>query len=251
VKTILKNLLPIMLSFFVIAGCERDKDKVVRIPEEEHILELAYSKDYSYPVSFYHEVNYTGSPYYENTVSIMPITERQDIWIELNTNDKNEARIWSDKSNAYSSVNREIIGESESDKYFEFTRKNIQYSNDILLSRVHKSSYFQPVKNKFFTSDTLIGKYNGELNLSSVKELVEYLWSCGTMDVSYSKVLNTELKEYDEYFDYYIQSILIVYGDFGIHDEIIVYDNFVTLDKSNRELIIKTKKVKTIQGTQR
>jgi hypothetical protein len=251
VKTILKNLLPIMLSFFVITGCERDKDKVVRTPEEEHILELAYSKDYSYPVGFYHEVNDTGSPYYENTVSIMPINGRQNIWIELNTNDKNEARIWSDKSNAYSSVNREIIGERESDKYFEFTRKNIQYSNDILLSRVHKSSYFQPVKNKFFTSDTLIGKFNGELNLTTVKELVEYLWICGTMGVSYSKVSESEIKEYNDHFEYYIQSIVIVHGDFGIHDEIIVYDNFATLNKSDRELKIKTNKVKTIQGTQR
>ena len=237
-----------MLFLVFIAGC--DIDKIIRTPDEEHILELAYSKDYSYPVGFYHEINNTGSPYYENTVSIKPINERQDIWIELNTNDKNEARQWSDKSNQYSSVNREIIDESETNKFFEFKRKNTQYSNDILLSRVHKSSYFQPVINKFSVSDTLVGTYNGELNLSSVKELVEYLWSCGTMSVSYSKVLESEIKEYDDHFEYYIQSIVIVYGDFGIHDEIIVNDNFVTMDKSNRELIIKTKKVKTIQGTE-
>jgi len=158
--------------------------------------------------------------------------------------------VWSDKSNEYSSVNRQIIGESESDKYFEFTRKNIQYSNDILLSRVHKSSYFQPELNKFSVSDTLIGTYNGELNLASVKELVEYLWSSGTIGVSYSKVLESEIKEYNDHFEYYIQSIVIVYGDFGIKDEIIVYDNFVTLNKLNRELIVKTNEVKTIQGNQ-
>ncbi len=82
-KTILKNLLSIMLFLLVISGCDKDKDKVIRTPEEEHILEAAYSKDFSYPVGFYHEVNDTGSPYYENTVSIKPINERQDIWIEL------------------------------------------------------------------------------------------------------------------------------------------------------------------------
>lgn len=245
-NTLLKNILPIMLFSAGIVGC--DKDKVIRTPEEEHILELAYSKEYSYPLDFYHEINGTGSPYYENTVSIMPINERQDIWIELNTNDKNEARVWSDKSNEYSSVNRAIISESETDKFFEFTRKNIQYSDDILLSRVHKSSYFQPVLNKFSLSDTIIGKYNGELNLSKVKELVEYMWSGGTMDVSFSKVLESEIKEYNDYLEYYIQSILIIYGDFGINDEIIVYDNFVRLNKADRELIIKTNKVKTIQG---
>jgi hypothetical protein len=241
----------ILISFFLLMtfiGC--DEDKIPGTVDEEPILELAYSKDYTYPAGFYHEVIDTVSIYYENTVSIKPLYERQDIWIELNTNDKNEARKWSDESNEYSSVNREIISESETDKFFEFRRKNIQYSDDILLSRVHKSSYFQPALNRFSVYDTLIGKYNGELNMASVKELVEYLWSCGTMDVSYSKVLEAEIKEYGEYFDYYIQSILIVYGDFGICDEITVYDNFVKLNKSDRELIIETNKVKTNQGIQ-
>jgi Mg2+ and Co2+ transporter CorA len=244
----MKNCLFAVLLIVITTSC--DKDKVIRTPEEDRILELAYSKDYIYPSSFYHEVNDTGSVYYENTVSIKSITDRDHIWIELNTNDKDEARLWSDKSNEYSSVNREIIDESETDKFFEFKRKNIIHAHDILLSRIHKASYFQPVLNKFSVSDSIIGKYNGELNQTSVKELVEYLWSCGTMDVSYSKVLETELKEYDECFEYYLQSILIVYGDFGMHDEINVYDNFVTLKKSDRNLIVKTNKVKTIQGIQ-
>ena len=244
----MKKLFFIGLLIIFTASCE--KDKVIKTPEEDHILKLAYSKDYSFPIGFYHEINYTGSPYYENTVSIKPVNERQDIWIELNTNDKNEAKLWSDKSNEYSSVNREIIAENETDKFFEFKRKNTQYSNDIILSRVHKSSYFQPEINKFSVSDPSIGTYNGELNLTDVKELVEYLWSCGTMDARYSKVLVSEIKEFDEYFEYYIQSILIIYGDFGIRDEIIVSDNFATLNKSNRELTIKTNKIKTIQGVQ-
>lgn len=232
----------------VFSGCESDKNKIIRTPEEEHIVELAYSKDYTYPSGFYHEVNIIGSPYYENTVSITPVNERHDIWIELNTNDRNEARIWSDKSNEYSSVNREIISESESDKYFEFTRRNIQYSNDILLSRVYKSSYFQPVKNKFITSDTLIGNYNGELNISSVKELVEYLWSCGTIGISYTKVLESAIAESEEHYEYHIQSILIVYGDFGLRDEIRVSDNIALLNKSDKKLYVTTREVKTIQG---
>jgi hypothetical protein len=250
VKTMLKNLLPIILFLFVISGCDKDKDKVIRTPEEEHILELAYSKDYTYPEGFYHEIIDTGSIYYVNTVSIKPVNERQNIWMELNTNDKNEARMWSDETNEYSSVNREIISESETEKYFEFKRKNVEYAKDIVFTRVHKTSYFQPVKNKFSASDTIVGKYNGDLNLTSIKELVEYLWSCGTMGVSYSKVLESEIKEYNDHFEYYIQSIVIVYGDFGLHDEITVYDNFVTLNKSDRELTIKTNEVKTIEGIQ-
>lgn len=238
-----------VLLLVVTTSC--DKDKIIRTPEEEQILELAYSEDYTYPAGFYHELNEAGSPYYENTVSIRPLSERDHIWIELSTNDKTEARLWSNKSNEYSSDNRELISENETYKFFEFKRGNQEFTHNLLYSRVHKASYFQPVLNRFSVSDTIIGKYNGELSLSSVKELVEYLWSCGTMDVNHSKVLESEIEEFNDYFEYYVKSILIVYGDFGIYDEITVYDNFVKLRKSDRELVIKTNEVKTIQGVLR
>lgn len=241
-KAIIK---PVLFAAIVIAAASCSIDET-RTADEEHIVDLAYSKDYTYPLDFYQEASDTGSVYYENTVSIKPIDQRQDIWIELSTNDMNEARIWSDKSDEYSSDHREVVSENETVKFYEFKRKNATYSKDILLSRVHKSSYFQPVQNKFSVTDTTIGKYNGDLNLTSVKELVEYLWTCGTIDVLYSKVIESDIKEYNEYFEYYIQSILIVYGDFGLHDEISVYDNFIRLNKSDRELSIKSKKVKTI-----
>ena len=167
--------LPVMFLLPVFTGCE--KDKLIRTPEEQQILQLAYSKDYSYPAGFYHEIYDSGSPYYENTLSIMPLNKRQAISIELNTNNKDEARQWSDSSNAFSSVNREVIGENETFKYFEFTRKNVQYSSDIIYSRVHKSSYFQPAINRFSVNDTLIGIYNGDMNLAKAKDLIEYLWS--------------------------------------------------------------------------
>jgi hypothetical protein len=237
-----------VLLLIITTSC--DKNKVIRTPEEEHILELAYSDDYTFPTGFYRDVVETGSIYYENTVSIKSMSERDNIWIELSTNDKNEARLWSDKSNEYGSDNRELISESETNKYFEFKRKNREFARDILYSRVHKTSYFQPVVNHFNVSDTIIGTYNEELNLASVKELVEYFWSCGTMNVSYSKVLESEIKEFNDHFEYYIQSILIIYGDFGLHDEIVVYDNFIILNKTDRRLIIKTNKIKTILGIQ-
>jgi len=245
----MKPFLFAVLLLFITTSC--DKDKVIRTPEEEQILELAYSEDYTYPLGFYYEINDEGSPYYENTVSIRPLSERDHIWIELSTNDKTEARLWSDKSNEYSSDNRELISENETYKFFEFKRRNQEFTHNLLYSRVHKASYFQPVLNRFSVSDTIIGKYNGELSLSSVKELVEYLWSCGTMDVNHSKVLESVIIEFNDHFEYYVKSILIVYGDFGIHDEIIVYDNIVKLRKSDRELIIKTNEVKTIQGVLR
>jgi hypothetical protein len=238
-----------VLLLVVTTSC--DKVKVIRTPEEEQILEKAYSEDYTYPVGFYHEINNAGLPYYENTVSIRPLSERDHIWIELSTIDKTEARLWSDKTNENNSVNRDVVLENESEKYFQFKRVSPTNPSDILYSRVHKTSYFQPTLNKFSVSDTIVGKYNGELTLNNVKELVEYLWSCGTMDANYTKVITSELQEFGDRFESYVQSILIVSGDFGLHDEIEVYDNHIILGKAVRELFIKTKKTKTITGIKR
>lgn len=241
----------IFLFILVIAGCEGDNNKIIRTPEEEQILELAYDPLYKYHDGFYHEVVETGSVYYDNTLSIAPPSEREFIWIELNTDDKNEARLWSDKTNEYSSVNREVVLENETQKYFQFKRVSPTNPRDVIYSRIHKTSYFQPALNKFSVSDSLIGKYNGVLHLNDIKELVEYLWSCGTLKVHHSKVITSEIRELSDHFESYIQSILIVYGDFDLHDEIGVYDNHFVLSKTNRELIVETQKTKTIVGIER
>jgi len=240
----MKRLL-IILTLALLVSCEKNNPN--RTDEVNRILELAYNKDYLYPEDFYHETISEGFVYYENTVSTKPISERNDIWIELSTNDKNEALLWSNKSNEYSSVNRAIISERETEKYFEFTRRNIKYENDFLLSRVHKSSYFMPKLDKFREPDT-IGIYNGILSKNSVKEFVEYLWSCGSIGLAHSKVLESNITEYNDYYEQYIKSIKIVYGDFNIKDYIYVYDNYFKLNKLDRTLILKTNEIEKIEG---
>jgi hypothetical protein len=246
-----KPFLLILLFIIVFTSCEGDNNNVIRTPAEEQILELAYDPGYNYPDGFYHEDVESRSVYYDNTLSITPLSEREHIWIELNTDDKNEARLWSDKTNENGSINRVVVLENETEKYFQFKRVNPTNPRDILYSRVHKTSYFQPTLNIFSVSDSLVGIYNGKLNLNDVRELIEYLWSCGTMDVNYSKVITTGIEEFSDRFESNIKSILITYGDFDLHDEISVYDNHIVLNKAKRELIVNTKKTKTITGINR
>jgi len=235
-------LLLIGFSFFI--SC--DKDETIDSANSNRFLKLAYDKSYKYPYGFYYEKNLVGHVYYENTVSIKPTNERENIWIELNTNDKELAKTWSDLSNEYSSVDREIIEESETDKYFEITRVNIQNENDTLLSRVHRAEYFVSIYNKFTDIDT-IGVYNGELTSDNTKELIEYLWSCGTLSI-YDKVVESAITDKGDIFEHYIQSLETVYGDFGIHDMIYVYDNNFKLDKTSKILTIKRELIKEIEG---
>jgi len=228
-------------------------------PPFNNILETVYDRNYKYPDGFYHEENLIGSVYYENTVSIKPINEREE-WIELHTLNKEEARNWSNLSNEYSSVNRDIIQENETEKYFEFVRKKVNpyYGDDILLSRVHKSDYFIPMRNLYFfhynepNKDNIIGIFNGDLTISNFKELIEYLWDYPNRQNGSSKVAKTEISEQGDKFEYYIQEIVIIYGDWGVYDMIYIFDITVTLDKNTRILSLTDKKlIKEIRGIKR
>ena len=240
----MRKYILVLIGFVFLISCE--KDNTINSLPHDKLLDLAYDNDYQYPDGFFHEVNLIGSVYYENTVSIKPMNERKSIWIELNTNDKEQAKTWSNLSNAYSSVDREIVKENETKKYFEFMRVNILNVNDTLLSRVHRTDYFVSLHDKYTDTDT-IGIYNGELTSDKVKELIEYLWSCGTLGL-YDKVFESKISDSKNGFEYNIQSLETVYGDFGIHDTIYVYDNNFHLDKSTRILTSNREQIKKIEG---
>jgi hypothetical protein len=241
---------------------EKDKDGIIEPADDNDFLKLAYDRNYKYPDGFYYEKDLAGSiysVYYENTLSIKPVNERED-WIELHTLSKEDARNWSNLSNEYSSVNRAIIRENETEKYFEFVRKNENeyYGNFIFLSRIHKSDYFIPMRNLNFLledesdKDNIIGIFKGDLTTSNVKELIEYLWDYPNRQNNSSKVSKAEISEQEDKFEYYIQEIYIIGGDWGVYDMIYIYDIKYTLDKETGILSLAEKNlVKEIKGIKR
>jgi hypothetical protein len=243
IENIMRKHPLILIGVFFFISCDKDDNLD---SANDKFLELAYDNNYQYPDGFYYEKNLIGSVYYENTVSIKPIDERGNIWIELNTDDKEQAKTWSDLSNEYSSVDREIIKEKETEKYFEIVRVNIKNVNDTILSRVHRSDYFVSLYNRF-TDIYTVGIYNGEMTSNKIKELIEYLWSCGTLSI-YDKVVKSSITDKEGEFEHKIQSLRTVYGDFGIHDIIYVYDNGFKLDKATKILTIKRVLIKEIEG---
>jgi len=70
----MNNYLFAILVILLTISC--DADKVINTPEDDHILDLAYSDNYSYPDGCYHEIFDIGSAYYVNTLSITPLSTR-------------------------------------------------------------------------------------------------------------------------------------------------------------------------------
>jgi len=247
----------------VMLGCDKmENEPEPEIKPDNELLELAYDVKYRYPVGFYHEKDLIGSRYYVNTVSIHPVNQRDKGWVELHTISKEEARTWSNLSNEYSSVNRILVNENITEKFFEFVRVNELRDTDVLLSRVHRSDYFIPHFDKskntlpiFFrehVKNVTFGVYKGSVTLDKVKELIEYLWDCYTLSIAGEKIVWSKIYEKADRFEYHIQSLQMVGGDWGIHDTIYVLNNIFSLDKGTKVLILaERKQVKEIEGKYR
>jgi hypothetical protein len=237
-------LLALVLPVFLI-GCEKMDS------EDKTLLELAYDKNYSNPEGFYKDpASPEHAKYYINTVSISPINNRDSAWIELSTDDKNEALLWLNLSTTNSSVNYSLIEEKETEKYFEFECRE---SNNIytILFRVHKTSYYQPIFNTWTSwnvNDGIeMGYYNAALEKQKVKESIEYLWIAETLFHG-QKVISSKIEEEKDYFEVYINSLSLIYGDWGIQDVIMVYDNYFRLDKNSRLLSFRQVTNREIAG---
>lgn len=212
---------------------------------DNEFLKLAYDQNYKYPTGFYYENDLAGSVYYVNTLSIKPIAEREPPFIESHTLDKEEAKYWSVLTETYGSGNRVFVSEKETEKYFEFLW--VDKYEYILLSRVHKTDYFIPLaelQDKFRKPNNTLGIYNGELTKSNIKELIEYLWDYPVGLHYGNKVIESVITEKEDRFEHNIQSLEMVFGDWGVRDHIRVYDNKFVFDKETRILTF-VEKIKT------
>jgi hypothetical protein len=227
-----------LMILLLLIGCTRDKESY---DTSNPILVMIYSNSYYYPEGFFHELIDSGSVYYVNTVSIKPVDSREDIWINLSCDNIDQARIWSELTDSFSSYHRVLESERETDRYFEFKWVSPISRRDMILTRVHKESYFRPMLDQF-KSPFIPGNNNpmdtiGQINIAKfqgydIKELIEYLWSSGAIGV-YEKVEKTDLEENSNAYTYLVSSISIIGGDWNLNDSINLYYNYFNINKMN------------------
>lgn len=233
---------------------------------DNDFLKLAYDKNYIYPDGFYQDESFIdqySSVYYLHTANKpWRVDDNNYSWVELHTLDKEEARSWTntliENSNLDWSKNLIYKNERENEKYFEFVFVQNSQDNTITyswLSRIHRSDYFIPLFDKInfipsfedFTEDKTVGIFNGDPTIGNVKELIEYLWCMSLL--RYGKVVESTISEKDREFEYSIQSLEMVGGDWGLCDVIYVYDNRFVFDKETKVLtFVNRKKTETIIG---
>ena len=254
------HLLALLLPFFF-QSCE--KTEFEENLSDGEFLELAYDSNFFYPDDFYNDLaSSEHNIYYVNTVSISPINQRDSRWIELSTNDRDKALEWVNLTvlNSNDRISISLVDENETEKYFEF--KSIHTGDSyagpysyIVLFRVHKTSYYHSIFDRFqpwnHVNETEYGNYNAEIEKGKVKECIEYLWVQNTFANLGQKVLTSTIKETSDYFEVHIISLLMTYGDWGVRDCLRVYDNYIRFNKNSRLISFRQSLQKEVLGEQR
>ncbi len=153
--------------------------EVLTVFSDEEIVAALYS-DYELPKGFYSDArdldNYTGVGY---------LTRASNRWKQICTDSLPLARQWFQEENNASSARSRLIGETETEKYFEFEIETVSPPHFLQLVRVHKCSYLDrsmhvlglhPWRNRDF-SGWCQGVLNFRpINRNTVREVAEYLW---------------------------------------------------------------------------
>jgi hypothetical protein len=233
----------IFVIVLLIIGCESSIDnKQVYLPPniqdstqitDENVLRAVYSS-YKYPAGFYQEDLNGGSPYYENTISTKSISERPSYWYELSTNNRDQAFAWSESSSVYSAYYRKLESEKETEKYFEFRRVWEEHPTDILLSRVHKEGYLdKSMYDRLNPGDTLGIFTKSNIDTTSVRELIEYLWFVWNYNMGGAKALCSYVINFNDSVNYLLFYTMVSYGDWGLCDQISVMRSIFSVSKQS------------------
>ncbi|MBN2365230.1 MAG: hypothetical protein EH225_04295 [Calditrichaeota bacterium] len=249
---ILNFFLYVVLLIILFISCRESKDPIAPEKKEkfsdQDLFNAVYTS-YKYPPDFYHEDLQGAGIYYNNTVSITPPDQREASWIQLCTDDRNQALQWSEQTSLNSAYYRKLVSERETEKYFEFKRVYEVNPRDIILSRVHKCSYLDRSMYDFFNPGEIIGKYNKRpFILAEVKELIEYLWFIGEYQHGGRTVLESSISEIRENYCVILYETDFMGGDWGMRDIIYLLKTTYLVNKNTGEITRDEELIRSIEG---
>ena len=244
--------LPIFI-LSILVSCHKDPaDQQYKVPvfqsnqsefSDDEMLDAAYST-YKIPEDFYYEDIGDTSLYYINTVSIDSLDKEK--WIELSTNSLETALHWCEKSSPDGSAFTPGI---DSEKFIEFVRTYDPTGNQLIKFRAHKESYFTRGNYDFFNQSDTIGVFNKQnFNGPDAKELIDYLWYTHGYNNGSSKILSSFFEENQVNTVVYHYELYIVYGDWGIHDQISLVKRIFVLERGTGIVKMSEIVIRTIEG---
>ena len=219
----------------------------IQITDAE-ILGITYSS-YKQPASFYNEDLQGGVLYYENTVSIGFNGPGEVPCFELSTNSHQQALEWFQEGLGNSPYYGPIIGEGETERYFEFRCKYKPDSTLVMHDRVHKLSYLDRSMYNTFKPTPRIGRFNFRpLDENAVKSLVEYFWFIENYQMGGRQALAAVPASTSDTVYCALYDLATSYGDWDLRDQIAVRRTVYAVSRSSGDIVKRVYTIRTVQG---
>ena len=218
------------------SGSDSNSEESAAINSTTADMEIAAALyfDQRTPDDFYKE-DYQDDKFYlashVKNIDLLPIVDRQGVTVfELTSDDFTEAMNWSEQSAVFQASYKQLVDNTETLLYRQFTRVDPAAPQFVYLNRVLKASVLD--------RNGVDDDYKGRITLTNmtaadVKFIIEYLWTF-TIDNNYGNaVLSSSLTETVDTFVYVMQQASLTSSFDDSCDVIEVYDVRYTVPKAS------------------
>lgn len=212
----------------------KDKNTISSTATTDIAIATALYFDQRTPDDFYKEEYQDGRFHTANhvrNIDLIPIADRPGVSVyELTSDNFNEAMNWSEQSAAFQDSYKQLVDNSETLLYHQFTRVDLATPQFVHLNRVLKASAL----NRNGVNDSYKGRITlANMTAADVKLIIEYLWTF-TIDNNYGNaVLSTSITETADEFVYVMQQARLTSSFDDSCDAIEIYDVHYTVPKAS------------------
>ena len=195
--------------------------------------------DLKTPAGFYQE-DFQDDAFYSishiKNTSLLPVVDRDESSsYELSSDDFSEALAWSDQAAEYQLSHKQLIDNTETWLYHQFTRFNPDYPQFINLHRVFKTSVLD--RNGVIRSDE-DSRYKGRITLlnltaDKVKFIIEYLWTFTLSNNFSNAVVESYTTETDIAFVHIMEQARLDLSHSESCDQVKLYEMRYTVPKDS------------------
>ncbi len=211
-----------------------DKTTIISTATTDMAIATALYFDQRTPEGFYKE-EYQGDKFYianhVRNIDLMPIADRLGVAVfELTSDDYFEAMGWSEQSATLQDSYKQLVDNSETLLYHQFTRVDPLSPQFVHLNRVLKASALD----RNGVNDSYKGRITlANMTAADVKLIIEYLWTF-TIDNNFGNaVLSSSITETEDELAYVMQQARLNSSFDDSCDAIEVYDVHYIVPKAS------------------